>query len=178
MMRRMYLSSPPPTTNKRQHRIIFKQTTFSLNSEFSFSYTGYFIKGREHNLPSYLPIVRGRGEPLDRCFSNGQSETQTASSRIWTHAADSISCDARRTLWKYLYLVDTVTKKLPVILTITLVFLYLSQITNWNFTHQTVFSSWRQTPAHQLYTLVQSRTEVERGDVTVYYKSSIHSTLQ
>ena len=73
-------------------RSIFKQSRIVLNSEIFFSKSSCLTKAKEPNLHNYLPIVEGRRKGfmlLQRALV--QSETQTASSRIRTWAADSIS---------------------------------------------------------------------------------------
>ena len=66
-------------------------STTGLNWEFSFSKTGRLAKTKELSLSYYLPIAAG--EDMDLCLSRelARSEMQTASSRIWTRIACSIS---------------------------------------------------------------------------------------
>ena len=62
-------------------RSIFNQSTASLNSEFSFSSTGYLTKTKDPCL-SYYFIIRDRFMPLSRILV--WKEAQTILSRIWT----------------------------------------------------------------------------------------------
>ena len=73
---------------------IFKWSWIGLNSEFSFPLTSCLTKAEEPSLPYYLPIAGGRiigfipfPSVLVLC------EMQSASSRIWTRVAVSISYD-------------------------------------------------------------------------------------
>ena len=75
-------------------RSIFKRSLTGLNSEFSFSYTSCLTKAEEPSLSYYLPIAGGRiigfipfPKVLVLC------EMQSASFRIWTRVAMSISYD-------------------------------------------------------------------------------------
>ena len=73
---------------------IFKLNLTGLNSEFSFSYTGYLTKTEEHSLSNYLPIAEGRIKgfiPFPRVLV--LCEMQSASSRIWTHVTVPITYD-------------------------------------------------------------------------------------
>ena len=74
--------------------LIFKRSLTGLNSEFSFSLASCLTKTEEPSLPYYLPIAGGRiigfillPRVLVLC------EMQSASSRIWTRVAVSISYD-------------------------------------------------------------------------------------
>ena len=73
---------------------IFKRSLTGLNSEFSFSWTSCLTKAEEPSLSYYLPIAGRRiigfiafPRVLVLC------EIQSASSRIWTRVAVSISYD-------------------------------------------------------------------------------------
>ena len=75
-------------------RSVFKRSLTGLNSEYSFSYTSCLTKAEEPSLPYYLPIAGGRiigfipfSRVLELC------EMQSASTRIWTRIAMSISYD-------------------------------------------------------------------------------------
>ena len=61
LIRQMRTSKQPlrHTQDMKQNQI-GKRSKGGLNSEFSFSETGYLIKATEHNMPYYLPIARGR----------------------------------------------------------------------------------------------------------------------
>ena len=75
-------------------RSIFKRSLTGLNSEFSFSLTSCLTKAEEPSLCYYLPIAGGRIAgfiPFPRVLV--LCEMQSASSRIWTRAAVSISYD-------------------------------------------------------------------------------------
>ena len=68
------------------------QSSTGLNSEFSFSKTGYHTKAKESSLPYYLHIIKGRlvwCVPFPRVLA--LSEVETDSSRIWTQVIMSIS---------------------------------------------------------------------------------------
>ena len=63
-----------------------------MKSEFSFSKTSCFAKAKEYSLSYYLPLAGE--EEIDSCFSENylqETETQTASSRVWTQNAVSVS---------------------------------------------------------------------------------------
>ena len=86
-------------------RSIFKRSLTGLNSEFSFSLTSCLTKAEELSLPYYLPIAGGRiigFIPFPRVLV--LCEMQSASSRIWTRVAVSISYDENHyttgTIWK------------------------------------------------------------------------------
>ena len=71
---------------------MFKRSTASLNSEFSFSQTSCRTNYEEPSLRFYLPIAGGKIDgfmPLPTALS--RSETQTTSCKIWTRIADFIS---------------------------------------------------------------------------------------
>ena len=73
---------------------IFKWSLTGLNSEFSFSETSCLTKAKESSLSYYLPIAGGRiigFIPFPRVLV--LCEMQSASSRIWTRVAVSISYD-------------------------------------------------------------------------------------
>ena len=70
----------------------FKRRLTGFNSEFSFSYTSCLKKDEEPSLSYYLPIAGGGMIgfiPFPRVFV--LCEMQSASSRIWTRIAVSIS---------------------------------------------------------------------------------------
>ena len=72
----------------------FSGSLTGLNSDFSFSQTGCWTKAKEPSLPFYLPINGGRiigFMPFPRVLM--KCEIQSASSRIWTCVALSISYD-------------------------------------------------------------------------------------
>ena len=80
------------------HKVIFKRSLTGLKSEFSFSQTSCLTKAEEPSLPYYLPIAGGRiieFIPLPRILV--LCEMQSASSRIWTPIAVSISYDVNHT---------------------------------------------------------------------------------
>ena len=73
-------------------RLIFKRCLTGFNSEFFFSLTGCLTKAKKPSLPYHLPIAGRRiigfisfPKVLVLC------EMQSASARIWTHVAMSIS---------------------------------------------------------------------------------------
>ena len=75
--------------------LIFIRGTVGLNSEFSFSLTGCRTKSKGISISHYLHIARGKRDglmSLPRLLS--RSETQAASSRIWTRIANTISCES------------------------------------------------------------------------------------
>ena len=75
-------------------RSIFKRSLTGLNSEFSFSSTSCLTKAEELSLSYYLPIAGGRiigFIPFPRVLV--LCEMQSASFRIWTRIAVSISYD-------------------------------------------------------------------------------------
>ena len=55
-----FIDPTSPLQSRRNTRSIFKQSTAGLDSEFSFSKTGYLIKVKEPNLFYYLLIAEGR----------------------------------------------------------------------------------------------------------------------
>ena len=72
-------------------RSVFKRVLTSLNSDFSFSHTGYLTKVNDPSLFYYLPIAGGwilGFMPLPRALV--WSEIRIASSRIWTRVIVSI----------------------------------------------------------------------------------------
>ena len=87
----VYLPSPFAWV-EWETKAICKQSLTGLNSEFAFSLTGCQTKVKEPSLPYYLSIAGGRvigfipfPKVLVLC------EMQTASTKIWTLAAMSIS---------------------------------------------------------------------------------------
>ena len=88
-----YLPTPPLGQDMTQGQI-FKRRLTGLNSEFSFSWTSCLTKAEEPSLSYYLPIAGGRiigFIPFPRVLV--LCEMQSASSRIWTRVAVSISYD-------------------------------------------------------------------------------------
>ena len=88
-----YLPSPSARAGYNT-RSIFKRSLTGLNSEFSFSLTSCLTKAEEPSLSYYLPIAGGRifgFIPFPRVLV--LCEIQSASSRIWTRIAVSISYD-------------------------------------------------------------------------------------
>ena len=86
-----YLPTPPLGLDMTQ---MFKRSLTGLNSEFSFSSTSCLTKAEEPSLSYYLPIAGGRiigFIPFPRVLV--LCEMQSASSRIWTCVAVSISYD-------------------------------------------------------------------------------------
>ena len=80
------------------HKVIFKRSLTGLNSEFSFFLTSCITKTEETSLPYYLPIAGGwiiGFIPFPRVLV--LSEMQSASSRIRTRVAVSISYDTHYT---------------------------------------------------------------------------------
>ena len=75
-----------------QQKEIFKQSLTDFNSEFSFSYTGYYIIVKELSPPNYLPM---QGKRIIGFISSlrvlALCEMHAASSRIWTQIIISIS---------------------------------------------------------------------------------------
>ena len=90
LMPRMYLPIPS-SMNRVWYKVSFKLGTAGLNSEFSFSLTGCLIKTKDISLFYYFfRVSEGRGfMPFIKAFA--RREKETASSRIWTRVADSIS---------------------------------------------------------------------------------------
>ena len=89
----MYLPNPSARVGC-ETRSILKRSLTGLNSEFSFSSTGYLTKPKDLRLPYYLPITGGRiigfityPRVLVLC------EKQSVSSRVCTHVTVSISND-------------------------------------------------------------------------------------
>ena len=88
----IYIYIPIPTW--MWHKVIFKRSLIGLNSEFSFSYTGWHTKANEPSLPYYLLIAWGRMIeiiPFARILV--LCEMQSALFRIWTRVAVSIFYD-------------------------------------------------------------------------------------
>ena len=85
----------PLRSGRIWHKVnFFQQSLTGLNSEFSFSKTSCLTKAEEHSLPYYLPIAGRRiigFIPFPRVLV--LCEMQSASSRIWTRVAVSISYD-------------------------------------------------------------------------------------
>ena len=82
------------TNQEAIHGPFFKQSSISLNSEFSFSKIGCFTKDKELKLYSYL-LITGRRivgwVPFPWLLT--LCEMQTVSFRIWTRFVISISYD-------------------------------------------------------------------------------------
>ena len=88
-----YLLTPPLGQDMTQGQF-FKRSLTGLNSEFSFSKTSCLTKTEEPRLPYYLPTAGGGiigFIPFPRVLV--LCEMQSASSRIWTCVAVSISCN-------------------------------------------------------------------------------------
>ena len=88
---RSYLPNPF-TREGYDTRSIFKRSLTGLNSEFSFSKTYCLTKAEEPSLSYYLPIAGGKIIEIilfPRVLV--LREMQSASSRIWTRVAVSIS---------------------------------------------------------------------------------------
>ena len=90
----IYIFTNPSVRPGHDTRSIFKRSLTGLNSEFSFSWTSCLSKVEEPSLSYYLPIAGGRiiaFIPFPKILV--LCEMQTASSRIWTRVAVSISYD-------------------------------------------------------------------------------------
>ena len=87
---RVCIDSTSPPLAGGYTTLIFQQNSASLNSEFSFSYTGFHIKNKEPHLPDYLPIAEGR---KDGFMAFLKALAQTVLLRIWTQVSRFISKD-------------------------------------------------------------------------------------
>ena len=89
----VYLTTPTHEQNTTLSQF-FKRSSTNLNSEFSFSWTGYYTKVKVPTLLHHLSIAGGRiigFMPFQKVIA--LYEMQTASSRIWTWFVVSISYD-------------------------------------------------------------------------------------
>ena len=90
----IYIYNDPSTGVGRNTSLIFKRSLTDLNSEFSFSLSGYLTQAKKYILPYYLPRAGGRiiGFILSpRVFV--LCEMKTALPRFWTLFDVSISND-------------------------------------------------------------------------------------
>ena len=90
----IYIYPTPPLGQDMTQGQFFKRILTGLNSEFSFSYTSCLSKPEEPSLSYYLPIAGERIIgliPFPRVLVLW--EMQSATSRIWTRVAMSISYD-------------------------------------------------------------------------------------
>ena len=86
----IFISTNPSARAGYDTRSILKRSLTGLNSEFSFSLTSCLTKAEEPSLSYYLTIGRIIGFiPFPRVLV--LCEMQSASSRIWTRVAVSIS---------------------------------------------------------------------------------------
>ena len=93
----MCLSNPSATSRMCDERPIFKWSKTGLNSDFSFSYTGF--------LTYYLPIAGGRTDWLG-LFPRALAQSETVSSRIQSWVTDFVSSDDRYVKQASINLID------------------------------------------------------------------------
>ena len=89
----MFLPNPSATC-RMWHKVSFNQRKAALNSEFSFSLTGFLTKAKVSSLPYYFYIDGGRTDFL--CFflrTLACSGIQTAPFRIWSPVTNLLSYD-------------------------------------------------------------------------------------